>query len=79
MSYTDNRSYYEPSRGYGKEEGILGQVCVQTAGAQDSGKEASWIIRRAQEFEEGLNGVRLRRVSSTYVGEYLDELGRNRH
>ena len=39
-------------------------------------KEAAWIIRRAEEFVDGLNGVRLRQVSSTYVGEYLDVLGR---
>ena len=39
-------------------------------------KRAEWTLRRAQVFVQGLNGLRLREVSSAYVGNYLDELGR---
>lgn len=40
------------------------------------GKRAEWILRRAQQFVYGLGGLRLRGVSSAYVGDYLDALGR---
>jgi len=40
------------------------------------GKNAEWHVRRAREFVQGLDGIRLREVDAAYVEKWIEELGR---
>ena len=60
----------------GKGAGLLGEALGKLLGRSIMKKRAEWTLRRVQEFVYGPGGVRLREVSSAYVGDFLDELGR---